>query len=429
MVLGMLALAAQPAGAAEVLRYAGDAAFAPFESLDDQGRPQGFQIDLLRALGPLIGVEFAITLQPWVQTEAAFREGRADVVAMVPTADRQAWANFVQGHATPAIAVYRREADEEPQDVPALVGRRVAVPDGEPMRETLKTWLSQLTGPFVTRSSHEQVLAAVAQGEADVALLPRAYADPLLARGAAPGVVASNLVLRVQTYAFAVRPGNEALRERLQAGLHTLEREGKLEALRVQWLSSHRDLAERQRLEDGLTQQKAWTWGVAAASVVGMGALGTVVWKRGRRILQERARSRMAEAALARAEKMLERSFTLHPEPMLLVERGVSVVRDANVALQTLLGVPARNLVGSPLQALVQHVDAAAVQALVRSFGEQGGLDAVPVRLMRADGSPRDCLLSADPLTIGGVEHAFCLLPAARRNRSAGAGRGTAPGL
>jgi signal transduction histidine kinase len=410
MLLGALALAVLPAGAAEVLQYAGDADFAPFESLDAQGRPQGFQIDLLRELGPLIGVEFAITLQPWAQTETAFREGRADVLAMVQTADRQDWANFVHGHATPAIAVYRREADDEPQDVPALVGLRVAVPDGAPMRETLRTWLSQLTGPFVTRSSHEQVLAAVAQGEADVALLPRAYADPLLARGAVAGVVASNLVLRVQTYAFAVKPGNEALRDRLQAGLHTLERDGKLEALREKWLSSHRDLAERHRLEDGLTQQKAWTWGVAAASVVGLGALGTVAWKRGRRILLERARRRKAEAALAKAEKMLERSFTLHPEPMLLIERGVSVVRDANVALQTLLGVPARNLVGSSLEALVKHVDAAAVQALVRSFGEQGGLDAVPLRLMSANGTTRDCLLSADPLTIGGVEHAFCLL-------------------
>jgi ABC-type amino acid transport substrate-binding protein len=32
------------------LRYGGDEAFAPFESLDAQGVPRGFQIDLLSAL-------------------------------------------------------------------------------------------------------------------------------------------------------------------------------------------------------------------------------------------------------------------------------------------------------------------------------------------------------------------------------------------
>lgn len=37
--------AAQPA----VLRYGGDAGFAPCESLDAQGRPQGFQLTLLQA--------------------------------------------------------------------------------------------------------------------------------------------------------------------------------------------------------------------------------------------------------------------------------------------------------------------------------------------------------------------------------------------
>ncbi|MFP8779997.1 ATP-binding protein [Hydrogenophaga sp. RWCD_12] len=411
LLLGGLALGLSlPAGAAEVIRYAGDAAFPPFESLDPQGQPQGFQIDLLRELEPLLGVSFAISLQPWAQTEAAFREGRADLIAMVQTSERQAWTQFVHGHATPAIAVYRKKDAVEPQDVSDLKGLRIAVPDREPMRETLQNWLPQLTGPFVKLKQPELVLAAVEKGEADVALLPRAYADPLLERGVAPGVVASALVLKVQSYAFAVHPGEQALQERLQKGLHELERNGRLEALRVKWLSSHRDVAERHRLELGLSQQKTWTWGVAAASALGLGVLGTVAWKRGRRILQERARRRTAEAALHKAEQLLERSFTLHPEPMLLVERGKAVIRDTNAALQTLLGVPARTLVGRPMHELGAHIDAAALQALVRSFGDHGGLDAVPVRLMRADGSTRECLVSADPLTIGGVEHAFCLL-------------------
>ena len=410
-LLGGLALGLSlPLGAAEVVRYAGDAAFQPFEFLDDQGQAQGFQIDLLHELEPLLGVQFVISLQPWAQTEAAFREGRADLTAMVQTSERQAWAQFAHGHATPAIAVYRKQDAPDPQDINDLKGLRIAVPDRAPMRETLRDWLPQLTGPFVRLPELDQVLIAVERGDADVALLPRAYADPLLAQGTAPGVVASGLVLKVQSYAFAVRPGEQALQDRLQQGLHALERSGRLEALRVKWLSSHRDVAERQRLERGLTEQKAWTWGVTAASVVGIGALGTVAWKRGRRILQERSRRRQAEAALRRAEQLLERSFTLHPSPMLLVERGVAVIRDTNAALQTLLGVPARTLVGKPLHELGAHIQADALQALVRTFGEQDGLDAAPVRLMRADGSARSCLVSADPLTIGGVDHAFCLI-------------------
>ena len=40
-----------PAPAVRVLRYGGDEVFPPFESLDAQGRPVGFHVDLLAALG------------------------------------------------------------------------------------------------------------------------------------------------------------------------------------------------------------------------------------------------------------------------------------------------------------------------------------------------------------------------------------------
>src|SRR6185503_12650086 len=45
-------LLATPAGAAgePPLVYAGDAQYPPFESLDAQGRPQGFNVELVRAL-------------------------------------------------------------------------------------------------------------------------------------------------------------------------------------------------------------------------------------------------------------------------------------------------------------------------------------------------------------------------------------------
>lgn len=410
LLLGLLALTALPARGAEVLRYAGDAAFHPFEWLDEQGRPQGFQVELLRELGPLIGVSFTVTLQPWAASEAALRGGQADLVAMVQTAERQGWADFADGHATPAIAVYRRQLDPDPQDLAALVERRVAVPEGEPMRDTLNTWLAQLRGPFVMRATPEQVLAAVARGEADLALLPRAYADPLLARGVAAGVVASPLVLRVQNYGFAVAPGNEALRGRLEAGLHALERSGRLEALRVKWLSSHRDVAERERLAQGLSRQKALTWGLASAAGLGLLALGGVSLRRGQQLLAERRQRRQAEAALQQAEHVLDRSFTLNPEPMLLIERAGGRVRDTNAALQTLLGVPARHTVGQRLEELGAHIDALTLERLEQALDCDGALDAAPLTITSADGQTHSCLVSAAGLSIGGVDHVFCIV-------------------
>jgi PAS domain S-box-containing protein len=392
------------------LRYGGDEAFAPFESLDAQGRPRGFQIDLLEALAPLLGATFDVQLQPWARTEAAFRERRLDVIAMVDTDERRRWALFAHGHATPALALYHRRERAAPQDLSDLTDQRVAVLDGEAMRDTAAKWLGGLRGPLQRHADASAALAALAAGEADVALLPRAYADPALAARGDAALADSAVALRLQSYAFAVAPGNEALKLRLQQALEQLERSGRLEALRTQWLGSHREQAERGQLERRVQTEREWSWGIAGASATALLLLGVVLRQRGRRIALEQQGRRTAEVALQRAEEQLGRVFTHNSVPMLIVEQGSGTVRDANDALCALLGVEASALLGQPLRAQQQHLDAAVLEDLVRSLDANGALSAMPLRLARVDGQRRDCLVSADRMQLGDAVQLFCVV-------------------
>ena len=399
------------AGAIEgEIRYGGDAAFAPFESLDPNGQPRGFQIDLLNALAPLLGARVTIALQPWSRTEAAFRTGQFDLIAMVDTEDRRRWAQFAKSHATPALAIYRRRESADLQDVQQLADLRVAVLDGEAMRDTVAKWLTGLRGPLLPHADAAKALAAVADGQADVALLPRAYADPALAARGDTAVVASAVALRLQSYAFAVTPGNEALRARLQQALEQLERSGRLEALRTQWLGSHRELAERGRLERSTQTQREWIWGIGGASAAALLLVGVALRQRGRRIASEQQRRRAAEASLQRAEAQLGRAFTHNAAPMLIVEQGSGIVRDANDSVCALLGVEASTLLEQPLRALQQHLDARVLEDLARSLDAIGALSAMPLRLTRADGQVRDCLVTADRMQVGDAAQLFCVV-------------------
>jgi PAS domain S-box-containing protein len=402
--------AVNSAGAIEgELRYGGDEAFAPFESVDAQGVPRGFQIDLLAALAPLLGAKLSVRLQPWSRTEADFRAGQLDIIAMVDTAERRQWALFAHGHATPALAIYRRRERPELQDLQDLEGLRVAVLDTATMRETTAKWLGGLRGPLLPQPDAAAALMAVAGGQADAAVLPRAYGEPALLAHAPGALAVSNVVLRLQSYGFAVAPGNDALRQRLEKALAELEASGRLEALRTQWLGSHRDIAERGRLEQGLSQQQAWTWGVAGASVAALSLLGVVLHRRKLRIAHEQQRRRSAEASLQRAEEVLGRAFTHNPLPMVIVERGSGVVRDANDALGALLGTPASSLIGVSVRAQ-RYLDAAVLDDLARTIEADGALSAMPLRLTRDDGQRRDCLVSADRMRLGDTSQLFCVL-------------------
>lgn len=409
----LVAVCAPRAGTAwprETLRYGGDDSFAPFESLDAAGRPQGFQIDLIHEIGRVLEIEVQITLLPWAKTEAALRAGTIDAIAMVDTAERRSWARFVRSHATPIFAVYLRRGQPDPQVLSEAAGRRVAVLAGEAMQATLHDWLAGIAATYLRVADGAQALAAVQRGDADWALLPRAYGDRALAALGAGDVVAGTQGFRLQAYALAVAPGAALWHERLQRALDELERSGRLDELRMRWLGSHRDLAEQSRLRQSLAHARVWTWGIGAAGVAAAAGLGALVWRRGQRVRAERQRRRDAESALQRAEELLARSFTRNPEPMLVVERGSGIVRDANDALLALLGVQAESFIGQPLAVAGGPVDAQTLAALAAMLDREGTLDAAALRLERADGQQRECLVSADPIRLDDSVHLFCIV-------------------
>lgn len=389
------------------LRYGGDVAFAPFESLDANGQAEGFQIELMRALGRELGVEVSINLQPWPATVEAFKAGRVDVIAMVETAERRAYAHFLKGHAAPAFAVYLPVGSTAPRALQDLQGSRIAVLNHEPMRESLSKWLSGISGPFVRTPDALSALQAVQLGFADMALLPRAYADPLIASGAVGGLVAGLGNLSLQTYSLAVVRDNDALRQRLQGALDRLEANGTLPALRERWLNDEPASAEQQAMARDLEQQRQTTWLVALGGSLLLVLAGLGLRQRGHAVSQERARREAAERSLRRSEELLDRTFQRNPEPMLVVDHQSGLVQDANPAVAALLGVAEDQVVGRPLRDLAHHIGMDALKRMARAIDLDGLLDALPVSVTRADGQQRACLVSADKLRVG--EHTIVL--------------------
>ncbi len=408
----LLAAALTLAGGAQALalRYGGDRDFAPFESLDAEGRPQGFQIDLLHELARAGGFDLSVELTDWPAVEAGLRSGRFDLIAMVDVPARREWALFTRSHATPALAIYQRSGQPAPQSLQALAGQAVAVPQGDAMRGTRAAVFAGIDARFEELPTPLAALQAVAAGRAGFAVLPRAYGDRIVASGVVPGVVASGFSLRLQPYAFAVAPGNEALRERVDAALAELDASGRLEALRLKWLSSHRDAAAVSQLSTARANDRLWFMLAALGAAVVVGVLGWQLRRRSQRERAEVARRRDAEAALARTQASLEKAFNRHPDAMLVADLDGGEVLDVNDALCSLLGLEREALLGTPLASLPALGDPANLQALREMLDRDGAFEAVPLCVRRADGQMRDCLVSCDLMPVGAETHAFSIL-------------------
>ncbi len=73
---------------ARPLVYAGDANFLPYEYLDEEGRPHGFNVEVVRLLAEETGRSIEIRLGLWAEGMAALDEGRVDLMSLAYSEER-----------------------------------------------------------------------------------------------------------------------------------------------------------------------------------------------------------------------------------------------------------------------------------------------------------------------------------------------------
>lgn len=416
--LGAVVLGVSPAAAQTVekeprlrLRYGGDEDFAPFESRDALGKPQGFQPELLALLAETAGLEVSIELGDWPATEQALREGRLDAVAMVETPERRQWARFLRSHATPLLGLYLPRDRPQPQSLVSLADWRIAVATSEPMSATLQQLGTNDRIRFVLRNDHQSAMRAVLSDEADAALMVRAYGDRLVDRAPFDALQAAELAIPLQAYGFALSPdADPALAQRMQRGLDALERDGRLEALRRRWLASHRGLARADELQAEVALERWRLVAGGAFASLGLVAVGTLAWRRARVAREESQRRAVAETELRQVREQLEHSFVRNPDAMVVVALDSGRIVDANAALATLLGAPRESIVGRTLADLPALENDDNLAALATMIDRDGGFEAVPLQLRHPDKGLRQCLASCERMPGAGPAHVFALV-------------------
>lgn len=384
------------------LRYGGDRDFPPFEYVDERGEARGFQIDLLRAIAVVGDFDLSIALDAWPKIEQDFRAGALDVVAMSWTQSRTEWAEFARSHATPVFAVYYREGQVAPTNLQGLAGHSIAVPTSEPMRQTVQDHFGGPQFRIVEVSTPVDALIAVRDSRTDYALMPRTFGNRAVDGGQIEGVRPAGFGLELQAYAFAVAPGHTRLLERLNRALADLDSNGQLEALRTQWLESHRSNRERQALESRAATQRM----VGGAALLAAGAtiviLAVYARRRARVAAAETSRRKETEHALALAEERLNRAFMAHPDCMVITEQGTMRIVEINTALCRLLGRSRDELLGQVVPSLDGILHAAVVETLQKMLAAEGRLDSAPLTITTRAGDSRDCLVSSERIDLSG---------------------------
>lgn len=250
IVLMLVLVGCQSADEDSPLKVGMELKYPPFETKDESGKPAGASVMLAEALGEYLGREIEIVETDYASLIPALEQGTIDLIisSMTITAAREEVVDFSDPYTNSQLMmlVYKDSKVQSPDDLndPDVI---IASKTG-----TIGAlWAAQYAPNAQIRNIDEEASAVleVAQGKADVFIY-----DPLsIIRHHENYPDTTRAVLEplpnTKGWGIAMRKGEEALKEKINAFIAEAKTDGTYDAIREEWLQDKIEEFEQYGLE------------------------------------------------------------------------------------------------------------------------------------------------------------------------------------
>lgn len=360
-------------GVTRTIIVGGDRDYPPYEFLDKDGQPSGYNVELTRAIADVMGMKVEFRLGAWSEMRRALKNGKLDVLQGMSYSDeRTAEVDFSIPHTIVNHAIFARRDSPVVTSLEDLNGNSVAVHHSGVMHDYLVR--SGFSGALTLTDTPAEALRQVAAGNTDfaiVAIVPGMYIIRELKLSNLNPVVRN---VATHRYCYAVKDGNAELLSRFNEGLAILKKTGKYELIYNRWL--------------GVLEPPEVTWrhllkfGLAVAFPLLLLLGGVAMWSHTLR----------REVALRTADLTREIAERKHAEEELLLNQQQLVQADKMAALGVLVSGVAHEI-NNPTGLILlevptlKRVQADTAKILERYYRENGDFTCggLPYSRMRAE--------------------------------------------
>ncbi len=217
----------------------GDSNYPPYEYLDENGRPVGYNVDITRAIARAMGMDIEIRLGPWEKIREELSRGEIDVIQrMSYSTERDRKFDFTQTHTlNHYVGVVRNGEGAAPAKIDELANKRILVQRGDIIHDLL---LEKGLGKEVTAlESEEEALRELALGKYDCALVPRITALYWIKKHGWTNLALGQRALLSPEYCYAVLKGQKAILTQFSEGLSILEESGEYRRIYEKWMGRY----------------------------------------------------------------------------------------------------------------------------------------------------------------------------------------------
>ena len=226
LTASLLAIAAGAASAQDVVRMGTEAAYPPYNFINDQGEIAGFERDLGDEMCARAQLTCEWVINDWDSIIPNLTSGNYDTIiaGMSITEEREAIVDFTQAYYPPASSLFMGMSEDF-----TLAGAVVAA-----QTNTIQAGYIAASGATLMEfATPDETVAAVRNGEADAVFADSYYLLPIANEDADLMIVGEPVQLGGGV-GMALREG-DARREAFDAAITSMKADGTLNALILQW--------------------------------------------------------------------------------------------------------------------------------------------------------------------------------------------------
>lgn len=220
---------AKPVAAMEkVYKVGSDAAYAPFESQNEQKQVVGFDIDVLTAVAAKGGFKIEVVNTPWEGIFATLNTGDRDIVASAVTItdERKQSMDFSEPYfeAKQLIAIGKNSKVSKFDDLKTL---KVGVQTGTTGDEAVQKLLGKTNSNIKRFESTPLALKELESGGVEAVVADNGVVVNYVANNGAAGLkTIDDPSFAKEYYGFAVKKGNAELKAKIDAGIKAIQADG-----------------------------------------------------------------------------------------------------------------------------------------------------------------------------------------------------------
>ncbi len=219
------------------IRVGSELDFPPYALADENGRPDGFSVELIKAITGAMGLSIKISTGSWDTVWNALVAGQLDVLPIVAkTPGRQRLIDFSLPHTETYDAFFVRKGDPPIQNIAAAQGKEIVVMRSDAAHHELLT--RNFPGKLILVDTIPEGLKLISSGKHNAFLCSKLIGTLSIKNHGLTGLTAGPTIPDYKrVFSFGVKKGDTELLEKLNQGLLIVKTNGEYDRIYDKWLT------------------------------------------------------------------------------------------------------------------------------------------------------------------------------------------------